>query len=211
VARTGCVGLRITCMSAWMPTQREHTRIRFIFSILAFVLPALASAQPSVSEKDNLFRAAYCVGALTERANRLLAQNSEPDRTNWTSCEEPELQRSLGSQEACVNGLIELMQWIRKQSSDKMMTKQKRYADYVMAHVVSGTDVVRLLPAIREKGISDARKIPEDAYQKVVNACGEKCGTGSGYEQCYVSCVERETPNLSNVMRCILLPDGLPF
>jgi hypothetical protein len=203
------VGVALARTMRRQPATGERSRRLGILFVTVCILglslsTASTSAQSNNDPRDNLLRAAYCIGVIRQTLDVELGRMSAEVPTTQ-SCQSEFA--AYGSAENCL--------WARRFIADALAEQRrtleqrlKRYADYLKVRILNEGNLPPTLAAIVAKGKSDASQIPSALPNTPIGRCTEKCQTSF---QCVVDCVAEHDQVRANVLRCQLLPDGLPF
>ena len=164
-----------------------------------------AAAQSRSDPDDNFLRAAYCVGVLRQTIDVELGKR-EKDFPTSQSCQSEYAAYGFSSAENCLSARSFMTDAMAEQRKE-LQQKLKRYVDYVKVRVFNqDNNFPPSLIAVVAKGKSDAAAVPSAVPR--TKRCLEKCLASF---QCLVDCVAEHDQISANVLRCQLLPDGLPF
>jgi hypothetical protein len=178
--------------------------MRAIIIIVALIFAITPSVGAELS--DTMQRAAYCSGVLEYHIETFKPGENTPDNVclGWAKQNYP-------SREACTADL-------EQSFLATMHQRLKRYLDYVslqmaqriLLHSDKNSDgAVFSEVLIQEKGRDDAHAVKMGASAPNRQQCAMQC---SGRERrCLVDCIAQEHPIAGNVMRCVMLPDELPY
>jgi hypothetical protein len=172
---------------------------------LALVL--IISATPAVGAELNatMQRAAYCSGVLKYHIETFKPGEDTPDNVclGWAKQNYP-------SREACTTALEQSL-------LATMHQRLKRYLDYItmqmaqriLLHSDTNDGAVFSVVLIQNKGRDDAHSVKTGASGSNHQQCANQC---RGQERrCLVDCIALEHPIAGSIMRCVMLPDELPY
>jgi hypothetical protein len=168
---------------------------------------ALTSATPVAAAElsATMQRAAYCSGVL-----KFNIENYTPSDTPDNVCLGWREQH-FASRDACKADAVQTV-------LASMQAQLKRYNDYLRLEIAQrillrsqdGTDEMMSVALIRAKGRRDAHAMRTTPLSSHKTQCIQRCWTDSGF-QCLVDCIAQQHPTDASVMRCVLLPDELPY
>jgi hypothetical protein len=104
------------------------------------------------------------------------------------------------------------MEQLRREGDTMIAAKLQRYREYFQIKLLTVTvDAALQLRIIMEKGMRDVNDRRGGGGQ--FDQCEKQClpGGNGGIVSCALACLEQIDPVGANMMRCIELPDGLPF
>jgi len=171
--------------------------------IVALALTAATSAG-AAELSTTMQRAAYCSGVLEFHLANL--GNPADDNSVCLGWRE----QHFASRDACITALVQSV-------IASTQAKKKRYADYLYFEMMQrillgskdGTDGMMSVALIQAKGRQDAQTSRANASTHKIQ-CSQRCKTESRW-QCLVDCIAQQHPTDASVMRCVLLPDELPY
>jgi hypothetical protein len=186
--------------------------MRPIIVTLAIVVGAAPAvgADPSLSETAQ--RAAYCSGVLDHQL-KTFGPNSPASPENicrriW--------QTNFPSFEACIAALMAS----EERNINQIQQKRSRYSGYLqleMARIVDANgdnnqakqSVLYDVAILKRKGYGDAERFKAKPVTPHRLLCEQKCNWESA--RCLVDCIAEQDATDANVLKCVLLPNELPY